>query len=161
MKLNIVGTGDTWLQCPHDGLIWCTSTIYEKMDRFGFAPALVWQLHEKNVHEPWLKTLGNRVVVMKEYEHLPEAQVLQREYLAERFGAKFTSSVSWMMARAIAEGFESISFYGIDMNHSSEYKAQRDAFFYFYGRAEERGIEIVIPPRSGAHMPASLYGAKS
>lgn len=159
MKLCIVGKAGSWAYCPKDTTIWCVSTIYERLIRAGYNPSLVFQLHRKGLHEAWLRDIQSKVVLIRPDAGLPKAVVLDAEALLKKFGMKFTSSVSWMMAYAIQQQkYDTIEFFGLNMDHDSEYGRQRDSFFYFYGRAEESGINLITDPDSGIHIAESKYG---
>lgn len=74
----------------------------------------------------------------------------------------FNNSVSWMIALAIAEGFEEIGVYGVDMAldgiTGAEYSHQRPSCEYFLGIAWGRGIRLHLPDESELLKCAYLYG---
>lgn len=70
----------------------------------------------------------------------------------------FTSTVAYMFALAVSEGFDEIGLYGIDMAIDEEYADQRPNLEYFIGRAEERGIRVIIPESSALLKSDHLYG---
>jgi len=55
----------------------------------------------------------------------------------------FTSSVDYMLALAILEGFDRIELIGIEMSSDSEYRYQREGYAFWHGFALGRGIEVV------------------
>lgn len=69
----------------------------------------------------------------------------------------FTSSVSWMFALAILEGFERIELYGVEMQYGTEYYYQQPGGTFWMGLALGKGIEVVIHEKSGL-CKARLYG---
>lgn len=77
-------------------------------------------------------------------------KILKREY--------FTSTVSWMLAHAIIQGYTEITIMQIHLSHESEYFYERPCIEYWIGRAEERGIKVNIPEDSEILNGHYLYG---
>ena len=71
--------------------------------------------------------------------------------------AYFTSTVAYMLALAIYQGFARIEMYGVHMSMGSEYAYQRDGVTYWLGRAEGAGIEVVLPEACEL-LQGRLYG---
>ena len=70
-----------------------------------------------------------------------------------------TSTVAYMLALAIAEGFKEIHLHGIDMRGSSQYADQRPCCEFWLGIAKEKGIKVVIPDSSALLKPeGGTYG---
>lgn len=57
----------------------------------------------------------------------------------------FMSSVDYMLALAIHEGFERIEMYGVEMGSDTEYRYQREGCKFWSGQAIARGIEVYVP----------------
>jgi len=70
----------------------------------------------------------------------------------------FTSTIPYMMALALFEGFERIGIYGIDLIVGSEYFYQKACLEYWIGRAEGMGVEVEIPEDSALLKGSHLYG---
>ena len=71
----------------------------------------------------------------------------------------FTSSLDWMLALAIYEGFMRIELYGVDLwDASHERGTQRNGAHYWIGQARGRGIDVVIPDSSSLCKTERLYG---
>lgn len=68
-----------------------------------------------------------------------------------------TSSIAYMQALAIAEGFEEIAIVGVDMAADSEYAAQKPCCEYLIGLAKGRGIKCWLPETCGL-LDGPLYG---
>lgn len=68
------------------------------------------------------------------------------------------STVSYMIARAIVEVPQEISFFGIDMAASSEYATQKPGCHYFIEKAEQVGIKVTAPAQSDLLQPLPPYG---
>lgn len=90
---------------------------------------------------------------------VPNAELIDWKSHVETFGPNFfTSTLAWMMADAITEGYKRIALYGVDMAATTEYHDQRLGLHYFAMVAEMQGIEVGAPPESDLFRPAPLYG---
>ena len=69
----------------------------------------------------------------------------------------FVSSIDYMSALAIYEGFERIEYYGVELKEKTEWAMQKSGATFWAGIAKGRGIEIVIP-RNSVLISAPLYG---
>ncbi len=159
--LTIVGKGSGYEQTKLDSQtsdIWATSTAFEALKSIDCRVDKIFQLHGKELFEPWLTDVQERLVLMDPCSDLPNANILPSRCLIDAFGARFGGSVSWMMALAILDGYMEISFRGVHLSHFSEYGNQRDSFFYLFGRAEARGVKITTDPFSGIAFPNQTYG---
>ena len=70
----------------------------------------------------------------------------------------FGSSVDYMLALAIHEGFERIELYGVEMGSMTEYQYQRESLMLFAGIGMGRGCTIAIPEGSILFNKNKLYG---
>ena len=162
MKLSLVGRGPGWERTVADEAegrtVWCVSTVFKELQSVGVQPSRVFQLHGRDVFEPWIHDEQNRVVLMKGDPDFDCAKVLPAQFLMSIFGARFGSSFAWMFAQALVEGFTDISIHGIHLAHESEYGAQRDTFFWFQGLAQGKGIKVNIDQDSGVFIANQAYG---
>jgi len=67
--------------------------------------------------------------------------IFPKDSLINFFGRYFTSSISWMLAFAIHQGFEEIVLAGVDMTEGA-YLEQRSCCEYYIGMARGRGITV-------------------
>ena len=135
-----------------EGGIWCTSSVFsclnpDKVD-------LIFQLHTPDTWENWLPRYKEKVIVAFpcDYQQFPAHEMI------EKYGPVFGSTGAWMLALAIERGYERIKFFGFGMASKQEYIDQRDTLFYWIGRAEERGIEVIIPEDSRIFFKDRIYG---
>jgi len=75
----------------------------------------------------------------------------------------FTSSIAYMIAHAILQGYERINLYGMyRLPASADYMAQKPCLDYWIGLAIGRGIKVEIDPASDVAKPypwqPDLYG---
>lgn len=73
--------------------------------------------------------------------------------------AYLTSSIAYMIAQAVMDGYEKISIYGVDLTvHDAEYFHQRTCTEAWIGLAKGKGIEVFIPPQSSLMKATFVYG---
>ena len=77
---------------------------------------------------------------------------------ANMLGDYQTNSISWMIAKAMWEGFTTIDVYGVDMSQDTEYRYQKSCVEYFLGMCRGRGIEVNIPETSDLLKATHQYG---
>lgn len=119
-------------------------------------------------HQAWLKQANLPVYVRpQDLEQANEWQWAAAPYPIERIvsgfePSYFTNTISWLLALAIAMGFEEIQLYGVDMAQDSllqaEYSQQRPSCEWLIGIAQGRGIRVVLPPGSDLLKTSHLYG---
>ena len=80
------------------------------------------------------------------------ALLLAGEYL------NFTSSLCYMAASAILEGFDKWYVLGFDMDAGAEYEYQREEGLKWMSFARGRGIDVYLPKTSGLYTRRMLYG---
>ena len=132
-----------------------------------------WELRRAPGHLDWLRQFGERggvVYLLDARPDLPHAVAYPFEAVVERLWPNpsgearhktnrpyLTSSISYMQALAIAEGFEEIAIVGVDMAADSEYALQRPGCEYLIGLAHGRGIRVWLPETCGL-LAGPLYG---
>lgn len=155
-EVSIVGKSPGFdLYLKAEGDVWCVSSVFKEMqpDKVG----RIFQLHKPAVFESWLPEEAHRVCTafpgkLVSYRQYPV------QYMLNKYGPVFGSSISWMIALAIEEGYQKINVFGCDMASKEEYVYQRDTFFYMCGRAEALGIIIDIPQDSRTFFKDRVYG---
>jgi hypothetical protein len=115
------------------------------------------------IHMLWGTRYGNRPVPKDEY---PLAEPYPFEAIEEAFGRAnnkdhpyLTSSIDYMLALAVLEGYDEIRVYGINHATTTEFTHQRPACEYWLGVAMGRGIRVVVPEDCPL-LQAPLYGPK-
>lgn len=151
--LSIVGKSPGYEKVYEaDGHVWCVSSVFKSLNPDKVD--LIFQLHKPEVWEDWLLSEWKRVITA-----FPgPCRMYPVKQMLDKYGPVFGSSISWMIALAIEEGYERINIFGVDLATQQEYIDQRDTFFYFCGRAEALGIEICIPTDSRTFFKDRIYG---
>lgn len=135
--------------------IWASGQYQAEVKRFDEW----WEIHDVDGldkpfanHRKWLLEQTKPVVIARPHENIPAGVVHDfRSYIDEWGKEFFTSTVSWMMAKAIRLGYEWIGLYGIEMAANGEYAYQRSGIKFFQKVAEKyHGIKVFIPP--GSHL---------
>lgn len=132
-----------------------------------------WELRRSRGHLDWLRSFGEAggtVYLLDERADMPKAVRFPFEDTVNDLWPNpsgeprhrtnrpyLTSSISYMLALAIAERFEEIAVVGVDMAADSEYEIQRPGCEYLIGLALGRGIAVWLPETCGL-LEGPLYG---
>lgn len=169
LKVALIGTApSSRMLAPYNDpswTIWACSPgnmgVLPRVDAwFEIHGSLLWP-ENKHYGEPYIQFLGNLKipVYMQDNRYCANATPLDKDSLVKEFGPYyFTSSFSWMMAKAIMDGATEIMLYGIDMASRDEYILQRPGAYHFFNEARKRGIKISAPYESDIMQPPGLYG---
>lgn len=77
------------------------------------------------------------------------------EFLGKRY---FHSSIGFMLALAIMEGFQEIGLWGVDLIETEEYRNQRPNVEWLLGLAGGLGIKVTVDEHSAVLKPLYVYG---
>lgn len=174
MKVAIVGScpssrwlapfGDPswkiWACGIEDSAIGIVSSLGRIDDFFEFHGNMHWPENRQNDFRylDWLRCQPF-TVWMQDKSYLPHAKVFPKDACLERFGPYFfTSSVPWMMAKAMLDGATDIALYGVDLATTEERRSARPAVQHFIWLAEQQGIRVSSPKESDILSPPPLYG---
>jgi hypothetical protein len=124
------------------------------------------ELHRWEPGQPWFSPVyidwlekHKEVLLAEPVESVKNGHAFQWQPLVNKYGPYFfTSSLAWMMAQAMEEGYTTIALFGVDMAATTEYEMQRAGVQYFAMLAAAQGIEVGVPPESDVLRPAPLYG---
>ena len=119
-----------------------------------------WNEHvvEGTDHAGWLQECPIPVYMNEHHPEFPNSVRFPIEKMIEQFGDYYTSSIAYMLALAISEGFTRIDLYGIDLSVGVEYIEQRPCAEYFIGIASAKGIDVGIPTASALCKQNHRYG---
>lgn len=126
-----------------------------------------WDLHDFDTYGPelkdyltWLANFQSRVVIghphLMDRVKFPVLYPVQ-DMIAEHGTFFFSSTVSWMMAIAIAQRSSAIYVCGIDMATSEEYMRQKAGIKHFERIAKKAGIPVHYPPGSDLNYEPAPY----
>lgn len=154
---------DTLVHAPfnEDWEIWASGQHQPDVKRWD----VWWEIHNidqlgKNFdfHRKWLSEQTKPVVVSREHPLVPSGVVLDFKPFVDEFGKEFfTSTVSWMLVKAITEKYDEIGLYGVEMATDGEYAYQRAGLKHFQWVAEQRGIKVTIPSNSRLNLEKEPY----
>jgi hypothetical protein len=163
-KVAIVGFTPSRLNAPWDDAeweIWGLNALYKfpdmKRATRWFDIHLRKEIHAERVaqYQSW-----NIPVYMQEVAaDIPTSVAYPKAEVEARFGTDyFTNSISWMLALALHEGFESIHIYGVDMSQDDEYKWQRPNLEFWIGIAKGMGVDVHVTETSDLLRASHQYG---
>lgn len=171
-KVAIVGFASTSrLKAPYADQSW---EIWAMNQLYRFIPRATrwWELHpHEGPHSymadqvpgtdymKWLRELPIPVYMVSQHPQIPNSVEYPLQRMIDEFGLEdvrtdmkgkgyFHSTVDYMIALAISEGFEEIGVWGIDMIHDTEWGYQKPSGSFWLGLARGRGIKITIPVES-------------
>jgi hypothetical protein len=94
----------------------------------------------------FLKTCGIPLYMEQVWEDIPTSVRYPQSEIIETLGYEyFTSTMAYMVALAIYQGYEEIRLYWIDMAAETEYFHERPCLEFWLGVAHSKGIGIVMP----------------
>lgn len=151
------------LKLPADRFeLWGLNELYRYLPINKFSRWF--ELHERSTLEPdaeHIKALQNfplPVYMTKLWPDFKSALLLPKEQIEASVSRYMTSSPAWMIGLAIAEGFEEIHVYGVDMAQDTEYFQQRACCEHLLGLAIGRGIKVHVPVTSDLMKAVGQYG---
>lgn len=173
-KVAIVGFTDHKKLAPYNNPefeIWGMNALFFHGDEVPRADRW-FDLHpvEKIDNERW-KWYGQQkipVYLQQLVEGVPSAvefpaerlRQLFRSFFTEDFDRRtyYTSSIAWMIAFALDEGFKEIHIYGVDMSQDEEYFGQRNGVEFWMGVCAGRGVTLYVPKASDLLGATHEYG---
>ncbi len=176
-KVALVGFADSWKLAPFSDEsieIWGLNELHKYVPRWN----RWFELHdaetlgvtvrdlsegEQKRHLEWLarEPAGGRPIYMQPQfcdGRFPAATPYPLERMVAQFGRYFTSTIGYMIALAIDDGYEWIGIYGIDLASDAEYPGQRPNAEYYIGIARGRGITVELAETSAICKAGHLYG---
>lgn len=132
---------------------------------FDLHPPVCFQTQKKGwnpTYYTWLQRLQTPIFMQQAWPQIPMAVAYPLHRVTAEYRGFFSNHVAYLIALAMMEGVQKIGIFGCEYQKNSEYQHQRDSLIYWLGRAEQSGIELVLPTRdSGLLHPMTLYGYES
>lgn len=170
-KVCLLGTSNTLKEAPfnEDMEFWALNDMYSvvpieritrwfEMHNMGFLR----NYRSRGTSAPHLPQLAKLTipVYMQQYnDEVPTSIEYPLDDIMKHYGKRyFNSSIDYMLAMAIYEGYEEIHIYGVNMAFQEEYQEQRPSCEYWLGRAEGKGIKIVLPKGCDILKSYYIYG---
>jgi hypothetical protein len=170
-KLALVGTARSIYNLPESGYdIWAAGSVafsdIKKVD-------VIFELHKRarikqSIDEGCFYNRFQCPIYVQdiyEVESLIECPVIfPKDDIIRHFNylnidkGYFNSTIAWMLAFAIMQGYEEITLFGIHLSHESEYFYQRPCVEFWIAIALEKGIKVNIPKDSDILNHHYLYG---
>ena len=142
--------------------IWGLNQLYRHIDRADRWFDIHRNWEQDNVegtdHPKWLKECGIPIYMVKRDHDLPTSVRFPIERMIASASDYFTSTVAYMLALAISEGFSKIHLYGIDLVVGTEYEVQKACVEFWLGMAHGKGIDLNIPSASALLTQTHRYG---
>lgn len=140
--------------------------ILNQLYRFVPRADIIFDIHvnweEENVegtdHRGWLTTCGIPVVMSVPDWSIPTAVRYPINACMQYGNDYFTSTISFMIAWGIHQGYKEIALYGIDLVVGTEYEVQKACAEYWLGIAHGRGIDVRLPAGCSLMKHSHRYG---
>ncbi len=175
-KVALVGFADSWKLAPFDDPsveIWGLNELHKYVPRWD----RWFELHDEQTlgvtvrdlsegeqkrHLDWLagQAIGKPIYMQPQFcdGRFPAAVPYPLDEMIAKFGRYFTSTIGYMLALAINDGYDWIGLYGIDLASDIEYPGQRPNTEYLVGLAKGMGRTVVIADGSALLQSGHLYG---
>lgn len=144
--------------------VWAMNQLYRHIPR----ATRWWEMHTRpdflsdqvpgTDYLDWLKDCPIPIYMIEKFADIPNAVRYPIEEMVKSFGDYFYSTISYMIALGIYEGFEEIGIWGVDLAHDSEYEYQKPSAEYFLGLAIGYGIKVHLPAQTALLKGLYRYG---
>ena len=142
--------------------IWAMNQLYRKIPRADrwFEIHTNWDEHvvEGTDHQKWLADAPIPIYMVDRIPGIPNSVRFPLERVMRGNVDYFTSSVAFMLALAIEEGFTEIGLWGIDLIVGDEYFYQKSCAEFWIGVAHGKGVTITLPRTTALCKQSHRYG---
>lgn len=161
-QVCILGTAETMHEAPFDDPTWEMWAVATAIGSPGLKRLdRVMELHGR---DSWGQRIAEinaakiPVWMWQHYDEIPLSEPFPVHDITAKFRSYFTNSISFLIAKAIMDGYTDIALFGVHMATNTEYSHQRPSCEYFLGYAEAKGINLWIPDGADLLKAARLYG---
>lgn len=106
--------------------------------------------HNFEDYPNWLKKRHPFEIIMQDvFPDIPSSKKYPFDEVMQMFGNEacyFTSSMPYLIAHALYEGYDRIELYGFEMAANEEYANQKPCGEFWLGIAIGRGCQVYLPP---------------
>jgi hypothetical protein len=145
--------------------IWGMNQLYRHIPRADRWFEIHHNWHEHVVdgtdHLGWLQSFPGPVYNSARIPQVPNSVLFPRRECEEIGTNYWTSSIAFMIALAIRDGFTTIELYGIDLIVGEEYAYQKPCAEFWIGIANGRGITVGTHRNSALLKHDFCYGFES
>ena len=136
--------------------------LYRFIPRADFWCDIHENWNEENVegtdHEGWLRDCGMPVLMNETRPGLPTSVRFPIERAIEIGSDYFTSTISYLIAWSILQGYQEVALYGIDLIVGTEYEVQKACAEHWLGVAHGRGMNVRLPSGCALLKHSHRYG---
>ncbi len=156
--------------------IWALNDCYSFIDQVHLNGSRWFEIHAEDVwkgdgegHIAFLKAHPH-VYMLQHFEELPGSMQYPFEAIRDEFfpgldisntdnmaNMMLGSTIDFMLALALVEGYEEIKVYGINMATDTEFKHQLPSCNFWLGMIRGRGVKLVLP-ESCPMLQVPIYG---
>ena len=152
-ELIILGTGQSWKDCPFDAELWATSSVFSLL---GIDYKKIHKVFAFDEYESVKKDIEiakeNLIPFVSAKDYATEKYPL--EEITREFGiCYFRNTITYMLAYAIYKGYEKLRLYGIDQGPQWDYVTNKPYVFYWLGVATGKGIKVELAKTSTLTQP--------
>lgn len=137
--------------------------LYRFIPRADFWCDIHENWNEENVegtdHEAWLRDCGMPILMFATQPQLPTSVKFPLHDIIAKHGIDyFTSTISYLIAWGIYQGYKTLGLFGIDLIVGTEYEVQKACAEAWLLYAHGRDIQIVLPPNCALLKHTHRYG---
>jgi hypothetical protein len=179
-KVSIIGSGDSgwgFEKRAFEGELWCVNNIPIKYPEVKWTR--IFEVHRfSRKGDTWLRKgqemfrdlrvndyiaklndLKIPIYVLPHPENpFTNSVTIPLDTLIKTYRYFFSTTLSYQLAMALEEGFDTIDLLGVDMTLSSEYRDQRPSATYFIGLADGKGVTVNVAEDSPIVKNDYAYG---
>jgi len=162
----MVGTGSSWMLCPFEGEVWGVSSVLgdPNMRDRHYDKVFAFDNLSKHKNSFCVEKLNEYIAIATE-KNIPI--VSTQGYATERYPLLkmfdefkvlwFRSTISYMLALSIYQGYEIVHIYGIDQDKEQRYIQSRPFVDFWLGVMVGRGVHFTIANKNfPQYMPSEM-----
>jgi hypothetical protein len=153
VRVAIVGMSQSKNDAPAD---WPKWGVADDPDALRYDR--VFEMHDEWREFPHADQLEHFASLVMQGADLPNATRYPIEEVTDSVTDYLESTVAYMFALAIHDGYDEIGLWGVDMKADDEYGYQKPNMEYLIGFARGKGIKVSIHPSSPLCKFSGMFG---